>query len=222
MVNKLEFSHLQSFWYFASKVNLAIIGTFGSLLWATSDSPAEAEFYRSQLAEYRWTLRVSSKAAEFMKFTVGMLDASAVFLKDKDSKTSTPTLARDQAGQDGVKEEKDVNQSQRTEFNIGQTMQDFGQTYLESNEVSPSVGNSTENAYSYEAEFSGTGFTPGPDTRPPWAGFADSVNFTSGDVQDWSLDQLYNFENIQGIQDSLGNRRIIEEYDETGNNFAGF
>jgi hypothetical protein len=219
MVDKLEPAHLQSFWYFASKVNLAIIGTFGSLLWATSDSPAEAEFYRLQLAEYRWTLRVSSKAAEFMKFTVGMLDASAVFLKDKDSKTSTPTLVRDQSGQEAPKEER---KEQRQEFKVDQTMQDFGQPYFGSNEVSPSVENSTENAYQYEADFSGTGFTPGPDTRPPWAGFADTVNFTSGDVQDWSLDRLYNFENIQAVEDILGNRRIIEEYDETGNNFAGF
>lgn len=220
MVNKLEPAHLQSFWYFASKVNLAIIGTFGSLLWATSDSPAEAEFYRSQLTEYRWTLRVSSKAAEFMKFTVGMLDASAVFLKDKDSKTSTPTLVREQAGQEVQKEEL---KERKQEFNAEQTMQDFGQPYFGSNEVSPSVGNSSaENAYNYEAEFAGTGFTPVPDTRPSWVGFADNVNFTAGDVQDWSLDRLYNFENIQGVEDILGNRRIIEEYDETGNNFAGF
>ena len=38
MVSKLEPAHLQCFWYFASRVNLAIIGTFGSLLWATSDN----------------------------------------------------------------------------------------------------------------------------------------------------------------------------------------
>ena len=217
MVNKLEAAHLQSFWYFASKVNLAIIGTFGSLLWATSDSPAEAEFYRSQLAEYRWTLRVSSKAAEFMKFTVGMLDASAVFLKDKDSKTNTPTLIRDQAGQDAPKEER---RQKKKEYNADQAMQDFGPPYFGTNEVSPSVGNSTENAYSYDTEFAGTGFTP--DTRPQWAGFADTVNFTADDVQDWSLDQLYNFENFQGVEDMLGNRRTVQEYDETGNNFAGF
>jgi hypothetical protein len=222
MINKLEPAHLQSFWYFASKVNLAIIGTFGSLLWATSDSPADAEFYRSQLAEYRWTLRVSSKAAEFMKFTVGMLDASAVFLKDKDSKTTTPMLARDQSTQEAQNDDRESRNDQTREFNVDQTMQDLGQNYFGSNEVSPSVGNSTENTYQYEAEFSGTGFTPGPDTRPPWAGFADTVNFTAGDVQDWSLDRLYNFENIQGIEDILGNRRIVQEYDETGNNFAGF
>lgn len=162
---------------------------------------------------------MSSKAAEFMKFTVGMLDASAVFLKDKDSKTSTPTLVRDQKT---PKEEKEVKERQKQEYNVDQTMQGFGQSFYGPNEVSPSFGNSSENAYPYEQEFAGAGFTPGPDTRQPWAGFADTVNFTAGDVQDWSLDRLYNFENIQGVEDILGNRRIIEEYDETGNNFAGF
>jgi len=88
-VARLTPAHLQSFWYFASKVNLAIIGTFGSVLWATSDNSEESEYYKAQLAEYRWTLRVSSKGAEFMAFTVGMLDASPVFLKDGESNPGT-------------------------------------------------------------------------------------------------------------------------------------
>lgn len=73
-VNRLKPEHLQSFWYFASKVNFALIGTFGSLLWATSPTVQEAEFYKARLAEYRWTLRVSAKGAEFMEFAVGVLD----------------------------------------------------------------------------------------------------------------------------------------------------
>ncbi|KAH8798650.1 transcriptional activator protein DAL81 [Xylogone sp. PMI_703] len=72
---RLRPEHLQSFWFFASKINLAIIGTFGCMLWATSESKEEREFYRQQLAEFRWTLRLSSATAEFMKFTVEMLDA---------------------------------------------------------------------------------------------------------------------------------------------------
>jgi hypothetical protein len=76
-VNRLKPEHLQSFWYFASKVNFGLIGTFGSLLWATSPSAQEAEFYKARLSEYRWTLRVSSRGAEFMEYAVGVLDASA-------------------------------------------------------------------------------------------------------------------------------------------------
>lgn len=149
-----------------------------------------------------------------MKFTVGMLDASAVFMKDKDSKTNTPTMVRDQE-----KPKEEPKQIQKQEPNVDRTMQDFSQNYFAINEVSPSVGNSTENAYPYEADFPVMNMET--DNRPPWSAFADTVNFTAGD-QDWPLDRLYNFENIGGVEDILGNRRIIEEYDETGNNFAGF
>jgi hypothetical protein len=82
-VNRLKPEHLQSFWYFASKVNFALIGTFGSLLWATSPSIQEAEFYKARLSEYRWTLRVSSRGADFMEFAVGVLDASAGYLQQE-------------------------------------------------------------------------------------------------------------------------------------------
>lgn len=217
LVNKLEPAHLQSFWYFASKVNLAIIGTFGSLLWATSDNSEEAEFYRSQLAEYRWTLRVSSKAAEFMKFTVGMLDASAVFLKDAASKTGTPTMVRDQSMIEEYN--PDQNASRPIESTTEQAMPSFQGI----NEASPSVGGSTENAYPYDMEYGSTGGMPlANDIRPAWPGFSESMNFSAGDVQDWSLDQLYNFESMPAIEDILGNRRGVREYDERGNTFDGF
>lgn len=61
-VNRLKPEHLNSFWYFASSVNFGLIGTFGSLLWATSPTYQEAEFYKARLEEYRWTLAVSAKA----------------------------------------------------------------------------------------------------------------------------------------------------------------
>lgn len=81
-LQRLKPQHLQSFWYFSSKLNLAIIGTFGSVLWATSDNLEECEMYKAQLAEYRWTLRISSSGAEFMKYALDILDASTVFLSD--------------------------------------------------------------------------------------------------------------------------------------------
>lgn len=214
-VGKLEPAHLQSFWYFASKVNLAIIGTFGSLLWATSDNPEEAEFYKSQLAEYRWTLRVSSKAAEFMKFTVGMLDSSPVFVKEGGSKTTTPSMPRDPPAQEPTQEPV----PERIQHD--QDKQELDQMKYGVNEVSPSVGTSTENAFQYDQDISGTAMAVA-DTRPAWSGLANNVNFSTGDIQDWSLDQLYNFENFQSVEDIFASRRFIEEYDETGNNFAGF
>lgn len=214
LVNKLEPVHLQSFWYFASKVNLAIIATFGSLLWATSQSPEEAEFYRSQLAEYRWTLRVSSKGAEFMKFTVGMLDASTVFVKDS-GKTATPKAPKPVTHP----ERKDEHpQYSHTALEMTQQMQGFAVTGM--NEVSPSVGYSTESAGVYEADFEGSTLTE--DIRPVWSDVAGNLNFNPGDIQDWNLDQLYNFETAEGVDPLLANRGFIQEYDERGNHFAGF
>ncbi|KAK0102211.1 Fungal specific transcription factor [Cadophora gregata] len=210
-VAKLEPAHLQSFWYFASKVNLAIIGTFGSLLWATSDNPEEADFYKSQLAEYRWTLRVSSKAAEFMKFTVGMLDSSPVFIKDGNSKTTTPNMPKEPPPQEQAPEP-----TQHDQYKQEQEQMSYG-----ANEASPSVAASTENAFQYDQDIAGAAMAT-TDPRPSWSGLASNVNFNTGDIQDWSLDQLYNFENFQVAEEIFASRRFIEEYDETGNKFAGF
>ncbi|KAK3316263.1 fungal-specific transcription factor domain-containing protein [Apodospora peruviana] len=83
-VNRLQPSHLRAFWYFASKTNFALIGTFGSLLWATSPGREEADWYRRRLGEYRWTLSVSSKPGEgkgLTEFAMGMLDISTGLLK---------------------------------------------------------------------------------------------------------------------------------------------
>ena len=74
--DRLKPEHLQSFWYFASKVNFALIGTFNSLLWVTALNPEEAKFYQHCLQEYRWTLRVSSKSAEFLEVASGILESA--------------------------------------------------------------------------------------------------------------------------------------------------
>ena len=93
-VNRLKPEHLQAFWYFSSKVNFTLIGTFGSLLWATAPSQEEAEFYKTRLREYRWTLSVSSKRAEFLDYAVQMLDASRAMLNNLAAK---PSIAQAQA-----------------------------------------------------------------------------------------------------------------------------
>ncbi|KAI0548007.1 fungal-specific transcription factor domain-containing protein [Xylaria curta] len=93
-VNRLTPLHLRAFWYFASKTNFALIGTFGSLLWATSPGREEAEWYRRRLGEYRWTLSVSSKPGEshrLTEFAMGMLDISTGLLKKLPEK---PELSR--------------------------------------------------------------------------------------------------------------------------------
>ncbi len=90
-VNRLTPNHLRSFWYFASKTNFALIGTFGSLLLGTSPGREEAEWYRRRLGEYRWTLSVSSKPGEgkgLTEFAMGMLDISTGLLKTLPEKPS--------------------------------------------------------------------------------------------------------------------------------------
>ena len=90
-VNRLTPSHLRGFWYFASKTNFALIGTFGSLLWATSPGREEAEWYRRRLGEYRWTLSVSCKPGEskgLTEFAMTMLDISTGLLKQLPEKPS--------------------------------------------------------------------------------------------------------------------------------------
>ncbi|KAL2147482.1 hypothetical protein VTI28DRAFT_9382 [Corynascus sepedonium] len=99
-VNRLTPSHLRAFWYFASKTNFALIGTFGSLLWATSPGREEGEWYRRRLGEYRWTLSVSSKPGEgkgLTEFAMGMLDISTGLLKKLPEK---PLLSRSESAVD--------------------------------------------------------------------------------------------------------------------------
>lgn len=84
--NRLKPEHLQSFWYFASKFNFALIGTFAGLCFVSSVSPEEAQFYQMRLQEYRWVLRISRKSAEFLEIGSGILESAVgVLLRNADS-----------------------------------------------------------------------------------------------------------------------------------------
>ena len=73
-VNRLGPAHLRSFWPASARTNFSLIGSFGMLLRITAPTNEEAEFYRVRLCEYRWTLSVSHKNAEFMGFALESLD----------------------------------------------------------------------------------------------------------------------------------------------------
>lgn len=92
-MNRLRPEHLASFWYFPSAVNFALIGTFGNLLRATAPAQEEADFYRTRLTEYRWTLCVSSRLAGFLHFAIDSLDSSSHLLQNLLLKPSTAELA---------------------------------------------------------------------------------------------------------------------------------
>lgn len=88
--NRLKPEHLQSFWYFASKFNFALIGTFAGLCFVTSVSPEEAQFYQMRLQEYRWVLRISRKSSEFLEIASGILESAVgVLLRNADSLDSS-------------------------------------------------------------------------------------------------------------------------------------
>lgn len=79
-VRGLRAEHLQSFWYSSSKYCFALVGTFIGLLWVTAGAKDEAERYKERLEEYRWTLRLSSKSAEFLDRAISQLTSSTGLL----------------------------------------------------------------------------------------------------------------------------------------------
>ena len=73
-VNRLRPVHLKSYWPLSSISNFALIGAFGVLLRATAATIEEAEFYRMRNEEFQWTLGVSSKTADFLKYAIDSLN----------------------------------------------------------------------------------------------------------------------------------------------------
>ncbi|KAL8704552.1 MAG: hypothetical protein Q9201_002287 [Fulgogasparrea decipioides] len=90
--NRLRPDHLTSFWYFPSKTNFALIGAFGSLLLATAPGQEEADFYRTRLYEFKWTLCVSSKNANFLNYAVECLNGYLHLLQAMPPKPSIKDL----------------------------------------------------------------------------------------------------------------------------------
>ena len=97
--NRLRPEHLNSFWYFASASNFALIGTFGALLMATSPAQEEAEFYSARLREYHWTLSMSAEKAAWMGGALDLLRANMELLgglpeKGKAAEMPVPRMNR--------------------------------------------------------------------------------------------------------------------------------
>lgn len=75
IISQLQPEHTQSFWGFMAAPQLASIGTFAGLLWATSDDGAEAAFYSERVEEYLWSLRVRGQAVPFAREALRLLEA---------------------------------------------------------------------------------------------------------------------------------------------------
>jgi hypothetical protein len=118
-VNRLTTAHLRSFWYFASKTNFALIGTFGSLLWATAPGREEADWYRRRLGEYRWTLGVSCKGGDvegsgngrLTEFAMGMLDTSTGLLKALPEKPALSRVGSESGDLGGNRRQRSIAES---------------------------------------------------------------------------------------------------------------
>lgn len=73
-INRLTPSHLQSFWPSHARGAFSLVGAFGALLWASSTTVKEGSFYLARLKEYRWTLRVSLRSLEELRYPLEVLE----------------------------------------------------------------------------------------------------------------------------------------------------
>lgn len=138
-INRLRPEHLRAFWYFPSKTNFTLIGTFGGLLWATAPAKEEAEFYRLRLREYRWTLSVSAERAGFLRFAVDMLDTSRDMLKNLAEK---PSLADTKVSRVGVPDSS-ITHHRAPSSSPYQTQRGPQQNYSDGKSKSPSLTGSS-------------------------------------------------------------------------------
>lgn len=137
-IQSMKPQHLSSFWYFASPQNFALVGVFGTLLLSTASNPQEAEFYRSKLREYRWTLKMNSEnGAKYMKPAMTLLDANLGLL------TEATTLARSQSDATSIPE------TSRTE-SIGSNNAD---SYIYANSHAPSGDATSPGQYSFNTTY---------------------------------------------------------------------
>ena len=205
---------------------------------------------------------MSSKSAEFMKFTVGMLDASAVFLREKDgaAKITSPMQMQQLRDEENVDDEDD-EQMMHDEDDNGEDVKTEHQQHIQPQRQSTydyTATNNTTNYFSTEqpSPITSLANTTSPTTndqpitnksyssyndpsnsntttldttpqedRTTWSNLAveGNVDFGNAEIQDWNLDQLYNFENFPLAEEVLNHsRRFVREYDESGNAFSGF
>ncbi|KAF2012987.1 hypothetical protein BU24DRAFT_435284 [Aaosphaeria arxii CBS 175.79] len=73
LIESFQPEHIQSFWGFAAAAQVALVGTFAGLLWATSAEMEEATGYVEQLEKLRWILQLRAPAVPFAREALRML-----------------------------------------------------------------------------------------------------------------------------------------------------
>ena len=80
-INRLRSLHFKCSWPLASVSNFGSIGSFGVLLRATALTREEADFYSARLEEFKWTLAVTSRSADFLDSSIHQLDTNTELLQ---------------------------------------------------------------------------------------------------------------------------------------------
>lgn len=73
-VRELKPEHIHSFWHSSASPNFTLIGTFAAILYISSNSKKESEFYKDQIYNYRWILKISSKGFDQAKEALEKLE----------------------------------------------------------------------------------------------------------------------------------------------------
>ncbi|CAK9436412.1 uncharacterized protein LODBEIA_P09700 [Lodderomyces beijingensis] len=73
-VRDLKPEHIHSFWHSCSSSNFTLIGTFAAILYMSSATKEESNFYRDQIFNYRWILKISSKGFDQVGEALTQLD----------------------------------------------------------------------------------------------------------------------------------------------------
>ena len=73
-VRDMKPEHIHSFWHSSSSSNFTLIGTFAAILYMSAPSREEADFYRDQIFNYRWVLKISSKGFDQVGQALSQLD----------------------------------------------------------------------------------------------------------------------------------------------------
>ncbi|ODV78204.1 uncharacterized protein CANTADRAFT_7654 [Suhomyces tanzawaensis NRRL Y-17324] len=73
-VRDLKPEHIHSFWHSSAASNFTLIGTFAAILFMSAPNREEADFYRDQIFNYRWILKMSSKGFDQVAEALSQLD----------------------------------------------------------------------------------------------------------------------------------------------------
>lgn len=148
-VSRLKSEHLQSFWYFGSSFNFALIGSFAGLCLITAPTTDEGEFYRTKLLEYKWQLRVWSSSLEVLEKAAEMLNSAVEPLLTTSTTTVSPVAYQypQGMGKGVVTNDEDLSDDDMNDEEISGTEEEIVLDHARYDQIINQLLNET--AYSY-------------------------------------------------------------------------